>query len=237
MNIEEDYAIPDKSLKDALSLVHAGDEFLPAWAIATLFLRSQGHKLTKDSILDAARKWVGGCRLGLVEHQGKPYDHDEIIPSMAQLPIEFAPKRRVSSMDVLVNLKSAIDLADITYLPGELVWIKAEINKISNNSELQTESIVTDRHADPKPTSDNGDDEEGKPKERQTYLRSIWEEFGKPNKNDKIWAELKKRTNPAGRIKQVIGYEEFTFEYENGSSETLSRKTFQNDMAEIRKQK
>lgn len=82
-----------------------------------------------------------------------------------------------------------------------------------------------------------GEDEEGRSEERQAYLRPIWEELGKPKQNNKIWSELKRRANSGGPIKQVIGHEEFTFVYKCGSSAPQTRKTFQNDMAKIRKQK
>lgn len=83
----------------------------------------------------------------------------------------------------------------------------------------------------------SNDDEEGRPTERRTYLRAIWEELKRPARNNKIWVELRRRANSNGPIKQVIGCDEFTFEYKDGHSEQLLRKTFQNDMTEIRKQK
>jgi hypothetical protein len=77
-------------------------------------------------------------------------------------------------------------------------------------------------------------DGEGKPKERQEYFRKIWEEFERPKNNRKIWTTLRRANN---QTNSAIGSEEFIFIYSDGSSERLQKKTFQNDMTELRKSK
>lgn len=83
--------------------------------------------------------------------------------------------------------------------------------------------------------------EPGRQEERQAYFRPIWEMFGKPKQNTRIWSELKNRSNRNDEddspIRDVFGLDEFSFRYEDGNIEKNTRKTFQNDMAAIRNKK
>lgn len=79
-------------------------------------------------------------------------------------------------------------------------------------------------------------DKDGKPKERQAYFCPIWERFGKPKGNNKIWIELKRLSGDDSVIKSVFKHDEFSFAYQEGTIEPLTKKTFQNDMWAIRKQ-
>lgn len=82
--------------------------------------------------------------------------------------------------------------------------------------------------------------EPGKPEERQKYFCLVWEKLGRP-KNNPVWSELRRLANIDGKgscpINKVTGHDELRFAYEDGSVEPITRKTFQNDMSEIRKQK
>ncbi len=53
-----------------------------------------------------------------------------------------------------------------------------------------------------------------------------------------VWQELKKRKgNEKCPVLEVFGNDELTWRYENGNTERLVKKTFQNDMTAIRKKK
>ncbi|MGZ5077424.1 MAG: hypothetical protein ACXV9R_12450 [Methylobacter sp.] len=83
--------------------------------------------------------------------------------------------------------------------------------------------------------------EPGRQEERRGYFCAIWERLGKPKQNTKIWFEIKKlskqKDNDSEPIREVIGRKEFYFRYEDGNIENIARKTFQNDMSTIRKEK
>jgi len=80
-----------------------------------------------------------------------------------------------------------------------------------------------------------GTDEPSRPAERQAYMRAIWLELSKP-KNQVVWNEMRKRVGKdKSPIIAVIGNDEFTFLYDDGGTEPLSKKTFQNDMTEVRR--
>jgi hypothetical protein len=79
---------------------------------------------------------------------------------------------------------------------------------------------------------------EGRPAERRNCWRPIWVMLGRPRRNDKIWNELKARQNKDDfPVVKVLGNDEFEFRYDTGDTERLTRKVFQNDMGDIRKEK
>ncbi len=111
------------------------------------------------------------------------------------------------------------------------------LNKSIYNFVNQHESIENQADSKP-PKPPKASNDYGKPKERQDYFRPIWEKYNKPQRNNMIWSELRKKADPEDKvIESVTGNDEFVFKYQDGSKAPLAKKVFQNDMSEIRKQK
>lgn len=153
-----DEALPLFGLDCALMLLESGNDFIPAWAFATLFLRSKGEKLTKQSILDETAIWVGLCQFGKIEF--KPLSVEENIPTMAQLPSEseYALKKHFSEMETLISLPGAFDFAQKNYWDEDVKWIKQKIDKASKATS-QDESEPPTQQAEV--VGDAGKDSQG----------------------------------------------------------------------------
>jgi hypothetical protein len=148
-------------------------------------------------------------------------------PEMLYTP---APETRVSyyiTRAALAAWLRAIGETAETLNPCALLWLGDEWQPV--------QAPETGKPGGERKRSEGAAAVASRPEERQAFMRAIWLEFDKP-KNQTVWNEMKKQ---AGRDKSpiiaVIGNDEFTFLYDDGGTEPLSKKTFQNDMTEVRR--
>lgn len=197
----EDMAIPDAALSGAIQYLKNGDTHLPAWAIAALFLRSQNKERTRTSIIDEANMWVGRCRLGLVKFNGSPYDHEVPCVTMAGLDphSEFTPKINISCFEVLIEMKSAIELGSLYLGESEMKWLREKLTKIgklrnTQNEESPAEDNKTHKQSEAEHNTELESDKisSQKPERAHTkWFRETWEIEGKP-RPDVFFRRLKK---------------------------------------------
>lgn len=95
------------------------------------------------------------------------------------------------------------------------------------------EHVQERRDRPPKPSA-----VDGRPAERQRYLREIWDFLDKPGRNSGIWKELSKRKGKEGcPVTDVQGNVSVTWVYGDGRTETVLRHKLETDMSIVRKTK
>lgn len=125
-------------------------------------------------------------------------------------------------------INAEISLSDFADFAESIGWLLPD--------EFPRKPTVRNTEPDTKASETSAVD--GRPAERQSYLSELWIAFDRPKGNKTIWAELKKRQGKDScPVKQVVGHEEFTWHYNDGTVEPLTRKTFQNDMTAVRARK
>ncbi len=116
--------------------------------------------------------------------------------------------------------------------PACAAWLRA----IDENPSECVRAWLGPEWKESAPRIRKGSADDSRPGEREAYFRTLWIEFDKPARNEKIWKAMQQRKGSDGcPVVSITANADFKFRYSDGNTDTLDRSIFQKDMSAVRK--